>query len=198
MKKFTTDHRTRVTKMLIRRAFMELLSHQPIQSISIRELCEKAGVSRGTFYSHYADIYDLLHQIESEMLEEISKALEPLLDSSSSASLVAVNRRIFEVLKANSDLCTVTLGDYGDKGFAIRLINLGRERCIDRYRIRFQNATAREIDFYYAFVSSGIIGLLRAWLDTGMTASPAEIADLAEGLMLHGLDYFENHQKESE
>ncbi|MFR9208180.1 MAG: TetR/AcrR family transcriptional regulator [Lachnospiraceae bacterium] len=62
----TTDHRTRVTKMLIRKAFTDLLKQKPIQSISIKELCESAGINRGTFYSHYSDIYDLLKQIEDD------------------------------------------------------------------------------------------------------------------------------------
>ena len=62
MKKLTNDHRTRVTKMLIRKAFTSLLSQKPIQSISVKELCELAGINRGTFYSHYTDIYDLLRK----------------------------------------------------------------------------------------------------------------------------------------
>ncbi len=54
------DHRVRVTKMLIRKAFMNLLREKPIQSISITELCSAAGINRGTFYSHYSNINDLL------------------------------------------------------------------------------------------------------------------------------------------
>ena len=69
------DHRTRVTKMLIRRAFTDLLRVKPVQSISIKELCEKAGVNRGTFYAHYASVHDLLKQMEDEMLAEIGEAL---------------------------------------------------------------------------------------------------------------------------
>ena len=53
MKKFTEDHRSRVTKLLLRRAFTDLLEQKPIQSISVKELCERAGINRGTFYSHY-------------------------------------------------------------------------------------------------------------------------------------------------
>ena len=49
MKSSGADHRTRVTKMLIRKALMELLSKKPIQSISIKELCETAAINRGTF-----------------------------------------------------------------------------------------------------------------------------------------------------
>lgn len=43
--------------MLIRREFLELLRTKPMQSISIKELCTAAGINRGTFYSHYTDIY---------------------------------------------------------------------------------------------------------------------------------------------
>ena len=46
MRKVTNDHRTRLTKMMIRKAFMDLLKQKPIQSISIRELCETAGINR--------------------------------------------------------------------------------------------------------------------------------------------------------
>ena len=73
------DHRTRVTKMLIRRAFTDLLRVKPVQSISIKELCEKAGVNRGTFYAHYASVHDLLMQMEDEMLAEINEVLSSLL-----------------------------------------------------------------------------------------------------------------------
>ena len=73
------DHRTRVTKMLIRRAFTDLLRVKPVQSISIKELCEKAGVNRGTFYAHYQSVHDLLVQMEDEMLAEINEVLSALL-----------------------------------------------------------------------------------------------------------------------
>ena len=50
MKNVTNNRRTRVTRLLIRRAFTELLRKKPIQDISVKELCERAGINRGTFY----------------------------------------------------------------------------------------------------------------------------------------------------
>ena len=79
MKTPALDQRVRVTRMLIRRSFLELLKQKPIQNISVREICEDAGINRGTFYSHYTDIYDLLHKIEEEMLRDFESALSPLL-----------------------------------------------------------------------------------------------------------------------
>lgn len=188
MKNTSNDHRVRVTRMLIRRAFTELLKDQPIQSISIKQLCDRAGINRGTFYAHYTDIYDLLKQIEEEMFEEFERALQALLTAKDQhLNPVEISTGIFQCLKDNSDLCIVTLGDYGDKDFALRLINLGRERCINTYVQYFKDASPKQIEYFYAFVSAGCIGLLRKWLDDGMLSSAGEIAHMAESIMLYGV-----------
>ena len=67
------DYRVRVTKMLIRKEFTELLKKKPIQEITVREICERTGINRSTFYNHYQDVYDLLEQIENEMLGELAE-----------------------------------------------------------------------------------------------------------------------------
>lgn len=197
MKNVTNDHRTRVTKLLLRKAFMELLRQKPIQSISVKELCTLAGVNRGTFYTHYADIHDLLSHIEDEMQADFDRALAPLMAENKPFNPVDISTEIFQCLKDNSDLCTVTLSDYGDKAFALRLINLGRERCMDTYLKYFTGASPKQIEYFYAFVSAGCIGLLRKWLDDGMTSSAQEIAQMAESIMLYGLGIFQRERGET-
>ncbi len=185
-----TDHRIRVTKMLIRRAFTDLLSRKPIQSISVKELCALAGINRGTFYAHYTDIYDLQEKLEDEMTLDFQKALDPLLHSGKEKPTpLAITAGIFKCLKENMDICTMTLGPYGDKEFASRLINLGRESYIESYSRLFSGATSRQLEYYYAFVSAGCIGLLEKWLADGMTDSAEELAATAEGIMSHGIRF---------
>lgn len=171
------DHRTRVTQMLIRRAFTDLLHIKPIQTISIRELCDRAGIHRSTFYAHYTDIYALLNAIEDELMRDFQKSLEPLLrGDGEEVTPLKVVTGIFQCLKENADICTVTLGPYGDKEFANRLINLGREFCIHAYASAFPNLSSRDLEYYYSFVSAGCIGLLQRWLSDGMIASAEDIA----------------------
>ena len=86
--------------MLIRKALMELLRQKPIQAISIKELCESAGINRGTFYAHYTDMYDLLQKIESDMLQDFQEALKPLLaPNRSDLTPVKITAAIFRCLK---------------------------------------------------------------------------------------------------
>lgn len=185
------DHRYRVTRMLIRRAFTDLLGQKPIESISVKELCAAAGINRGTFYGHYQDLYDLRRQMEEEMMADFQKAMEPLLAQEGELSPLEVTTGIFRCLRDNADVCTVTLGPYGDKEFAARLISVGRERCLSSYARYFAGATRRQLEFYYAFVSAGCIGLLERWLAEGMTVPAEEMAAMAEGVMMKGIGFLE-------
>ena len=191
MKTTGNDHRVRVTKMLIRRAFTGLLSIKPIQSISIKELCEQAGINRGTFYTHYQDIYDLLADVENEMKQDFQKALEPLLYTEENSSLLGICTGIFRCLKENYDMCVVMLGDYSDKQFVSSLLDIGRQRCMEVYSGFFPKASKKEIEYYYAFVSAGCIGLLHRWLADGMEQTPEELASTAEKIMMSGIAYLE-------
>lgn len=65
-------------------AFMTLYGEKPIEKISIQSITDLAGLSRGTFYLHYLDIYDLLEKIEGRY-HAVSKSIarnvvEPLLN----------------------------------------------------------------------------------------------------------------------
>ena len=184
------DQRTKLTKMLIRKAFTSLLKQKPIQNISIKELCAEAGINRGTFYLHYADIYDLLEQMEADMMADFQKALQPLLEGDEKEVTPAkITAGIFECLKENADLCTVTLGPYGDKEFAARLLEVGQEKCLESYTKLFSHVSRSRIENYYAFVSAGCIGLLEKWLGDGMTVSAERMAQAAESMMLGGIRY---------
>lgn len=49
----------RLTRKRLSDALITLLMQKPVREITVRELTELANVSRGTFYFHYTDIYDL-------------------------------------------------------------------------------------------------------------------------------------------
>lgn len=176
--------------MLIRRAFTSLLRQKPIQSITVKELCQEAGINRGTFYAHYTDLYDLLQGMEEEMMADVRGALQEMMaEEPGNPAPMRLTAGLFRCLKENADLCTVTLGPYGDKAFAKRLLNIGSEYYMEAYRRYFTQATARELEYYYVYVSAGVMGLLEKWLADGMTASPEEMAIMVEKMMVYGVGF---------
>ena len=44
------------------KAFLDLLQRKDFSFITVKEICEKAGVNRSTFYLHYETVGDLLEE----------------------------------------------------------------------------------------------------------------------------------------
>ncbi|MGN0478819.1 MAG: TetR/AcrR family transcriptional regulator [Hominenteromicrobium sp.] len=65
------DLRQKKTLRAIRNAFFQLHARKPLEKITIKELSELAEISKATFYLHYRDIYDLLEQLQKEIVGAI-------------------------------------------------------------------------------------------------------------------------------
>lgn len=72
------DKRIVRTRKAIRRALIELAEEKSVEKITVKELCDKAEISKPAFYSHYGNLYDVIGEIENEV---ISQMLERLKES---------------------------------------------------------------------------------------------------------------------
>lgn len=63
-----TDARVKYTKMVLKKALLELMQHKPVNKITVKEICERAELNRATFYAHYSDCFDLLESMRRNCL----------------------------------------------------------------------------------------------------------------------------------
>ena len=62
---------------LLAESLKELTIKQPIEKITIKEITDKAGVIRPTFYNHFQDKYELLEWIiRTELLEPVTPLIQ--------------------------------------------------------------------------------------------------------------------------
>ena len=69
------DRRVERTRNSIIDAFLELRSKRDLEKISVKELCERAGINKSTFYTYYQDIYDLSEQLETQVAGDIVRQI---------------------------------------------------------------------------------------------------------------------------
>lgn len=70
MKAQNLNNSSTKTRRLIKLVFAEMLSEKKeLGKISVSELCKRADISRGSFYSHYDDIYGVAEDYENEMID---------------------------------------------------------------------------------------------------------------------------------
>lgn len=70
MKAGNLNNSSRKTRKLIKKTFAQMLAEKrEVSRISVSELCARAEISRGAFYSHYDDIYAVAEDYENEMID---------------------------------------------------------------------------------------------------------------------------------
>lgn len=73
-----TDLRILKTQERLQNALLELLETKELKEITVKEICEKAGISRNAFYQHYSYKEDLYDQMVARATEGIRESLAPV------------------------------------------------------------------------------------------------------------------------
>ena len=74
----------------IKDAFLQLLLKKDYMQITITDLCKYAGVSRGTFYTHFGNIGQVVEEVFSDALYDI-KNMALLSENGSSSNVSGGN-----------------------------------------------------------------------------------------------------------
>jgi len=174
-----TDARIRYTRMVIKDSFIKLLKKQPINKITVKDVCELAEINRATFYKHYTDCFDLLKQIEDVMIAE----LQQLIQEGPHKNHVDLFKKIFSKIKEDQELYIAIASEYGDTTFPNRILNLCYEQMYPSLEIQFPIMTKTKQEWLYYFSANGCSGILNHWINTGMKEDASELSKFMGDLL---------------
>ncbi|MGN0808087.1 MAG: TetR/AcrR family transcriptional regulator [Candidatus Coproplasma sp.] len=164
------------TKQLIYDALLYLLKKKGIHHIFIRELCEKAGINRSTFYNHYGSQYDVLAEMENVYLSEIAKALEHA-DVTSKDSVHCRVTLVLQFMLDNLELSSLLINNNVEETFAKRLFSLPKiEDMLNVALADIQDENTKNATI--AFAIYGSYRVLQEWLNNLERISPVEETEL--------------------
>jgi AcrR family transcriptional regulator len=75
------DRRVQKTRKFLQEALIELVEEKGYDSITVREILDRADVGRSTFYAHFQDKDDLLNSILDRLDELFDRHREELLEA---------------------------------------------------------------------------------------------------------------------
>lgn len=167
------DPRAARSKRALIAAATALLDAHEIEQLSITQVVAAAGVTRPTFYQHFADLSELAsaaavtrldaeftrHQPTSLALEDWSGRVEPLV------------RELLEHLAAHREFYRRVLHGSRSGGAVDAAVELVVRRILDRSPLldAVADRDSEEIRDAVVIVSGGIVWLLTTWLGTPLT-----------------------------
>lgn len=153
------------TKRALIDAFVELYEHDPVDRITIGEITHRAGFNRGTFYTHFKDVYDILEQAEDLVLDEFERTCSGMMPGGLTTT---GSQEFFQVLVSvfnrEETIISVVLRR-GSWHFRHRLIERVRRHLLKGAPVPAE--AAWRIDYALEYHINAIIDVLTYWDSQG-------------------------------
>ena len=164
--------RVALTKESIEVAYLDLLESHQGERISVKEVCEKAGVNRTTFYKYYQDSAYLGNMVRQHILEYLEQLLQETIPDNHSDTYEFLSRVILNIYRDPRVRKLPLL--YHEDEFRMQV-----EQLIRKYYFnpKFGSRLSEDDWVRATYCQCGFIGLMESWINDGMSISPEKIAN---------------------
>lgn len=164
----------------MKRAMLETMNTTPFDKITVRLICEKAGVNRSTFYAHYADIYDMIGQMETNLQKKLMESYPfpgEVVPFSQESFII-----FLKFIREHRDFYQVALKARRD--FPLRQgFDPLWEQIIKPLCIKAGIASESEMMFYFVGFQAGFTMILKRWVEQGCVETEEKIAQIIEAII---------------
>ena len=166
------------SRHLIKQAFAELLNEKDMAKITVTDIVERANISRGTFYAHYLDVYDLYSAILTNIVEAIGEAFDDMgIDNIILDPSAAITFGI-QFLEKNKNYYKLFLtSSYGEK-LIMRIISLAEEKFAHEIESIFPDENVTEYICHMYYTLGGVRNILIHWFMNTIDISGEQCAAL--------------------
>lgn len=161
---------------IIRAAFEAmLLGGKQISKITVREICEKAGINRSTFYAHYTDVYDLFERVELKMAEMCGERMM----GNGYDSFHGMLERVFEFILEYKEFYQIYFSEVNKATHLIQVMTSPfKNRVADISSQDMGFGIDGEATYHFNFFTAGLSSMIAYWLERNCKDTPAEVVDM--------------------
>lgn len=157
------------TKRRIKAAFAEMLAeYKEISRISVSELCARADISRGTFYTHYDDTYGVAQDYENELIDRFFDNAR-LLEAADPQAFADI---FFQYIRENDEnykrLCRSNELLFAAKKLTTIATNKFLELCLKNPAVRDREYLSLEIAVFVEGLLCEYVKYCRGLTDAGL------------------------------
>lgn len=158
----------------LEQCLLDLMGERLLQQITISDICQKAGISRKSFYRYFDSKEDCLHALLDHVIMDGSTYFLP--HANGEIADVSFYIQIFEYWKQQTPLLDALVRNGQNMQPVQRIIRYILEEEPDY--ARYMGIPEHSVLEHVVFTVSGIMGLVLAWHHEGCQKSPEQMGTL--------------------
>lgn len=172
------DRRVKRTQKLLAQALIELILEKGFDTITIRDITERADIGYATFFRHYQDKEALLHDVLDVVIGEIINLLH-LLPSDDPQQ---VGTLLFQYVQDHSAIVRVFLRSGSSSSLLQHILKVGTQNVLQEQPLLEDKQVPTEIAAYHLVAAT--INLIGWWLDHNMPYPPERMGIIYKDLIV--------------
>lgn len=169
------------TERNIRDVFTELFQKEPLEKITVSQICSLCHINRSSFYLHYKDVYDLMDAVEREM----SSYFTMIFMEDTPLDLRKRFAKLFTFIRDNDAFYRAYLNAAGSSHVISGLIPDSARTSLETVTRKLGIHSEQELHYHQAFFVAGLTALIREWLNRDCPESPEELARILHNEYSH-------------
>lgn len=184
MKIIKEDRRIRRTQKLLKQSLVELMSEKAFKDITIKDITDRADLNRGTFYLHFSDTYGLLMAMENDVLDDFQSMIDDYLHQEAKDTLRPVLIPVIHYIVENEEICRNLFENNASNDFLNKFKDLIYKNGMAVIERLFPSCKSGPYVYFFEFITYGLIGIIKNWLEGGTLETEEEIAQIADQAVL--------------
>ena len=185
--KDNTDLRVKRTYKLLSESLKKLMKQKPFDKITVTDVCDEAMVHRTTFYSHFADKFELLQYCMNELESPFDEMLvEEECDDGYKKYYLGVAQKILKHVEENGDFYSVLIKKNKEES----LLNSMQRELSGKIEEKLNQCEIKGIELpapapiLANLYAGGGMSVVLWWLENGMPYSPDKLAEYLSNICL--------------
>jgi AcrR family transcriptional regulator len=162
------DRRIKRTKKAIKSAFAELLKVKGINNITVSDIVDIADISRKTFYYHYAGIWDIVEEIEGEVLTKLEQGYKSITLEEILHSPQILFEKISDIFNADIEFFGALFGNNNNYSVSQKFTSSIEQR-MKKALVSLYNVEEKKYNMIVHYCIGGMISVYRAWFNSDRT-----------------------------
>lgn len=172
------DRRVKRTEQLLARALIALTLEKGYESITIRDITERADIGYATFFRHYRDKDALLQDVVDVVMEDLLRLLAP---GATEGNPTMLGTLVFRYVQEHTEVVRVLLRSGNASPLLKRIIEAGTQETLRDHEPRENAVVPQEVAAYHLVAST--IALIQWWLEHDMPYPPERMGKMYDELI---------------
>ena len=182
----TVDRRVVKTKKAIKASFTQLLTEKNINDITISDIAALADINRKTFYNYYAGVYEVVDEIENDIVSRFDTMLTELDFTDNASRPYMVFKKLTSVINTDTEFFGYLLSMNANVSLSTKIVDMLKAKTKAILQ-KYMDVEEHKLDLMLEFMVTGVVAVYRRWFNSERREPIEAISESINLLIFEGL-----------